>query len=137
MSREPQVKDQEVFGILYLGGTLLAAVISIFVVPWNQVTITMTQFWNLLYLGAIASGLGFFLWNYGARRTNIGALAIFNDFKIPLSITVSLLVFGEKASIPHLIIGGLIVLLALGMNELYEFRIRQKRNLTSPETTIS
>jgi len=137
MSREPQIKDQDVFGVLYLGGSLLAAVISIFVVPWNQVTITPTQFWSLLYLGAIASGLGFFLWNYGARRTNIGALAIFNDFKIPLSITVSLLVFGEKASIPHLIIGGLIVLLALGINELYEFRVRQKGKLTATETAVS
>lgn len=127
MSTVPQTRDQEVFGVLYLGGTLITALISLVVVPWAQVEITASQFWSLLYLGAIASGFGFFLWNFGARRTNIGALAIFNDLKIPLSILVSLVVFGEKASIPHLIIGGLIVILALGLNELYEYRIRRKK----------
>jgi len=34
-----------------------------------------------------------------------------------LAVAVSLIVFGEKASLPHLLIGGLIVLAALLMNE--------------------
>ena len=75
------------------------------------------QFLILLYLGTIASGLAFFLWNAGARRVDTGALSIFNNLKIPLAIAVSLLVFHEKTNIPRLLLGGGIVLAALILNE--------------------
>jgi len=48
---------------------------------------------------------------------NTGARAIFNDLKVPLSILVSLLVFGEKTNLINLIIGGGIVVLSLVLNE--------------------
>ena len=137
MTREPKVKDQNVFGLLYLGGAGLTAILTLFVVPLQKIVITPTQWWTLLYLGAIASGLGFFLWNLGARKTNIGALAIFNDLKIPLSITVSLLVFGEKASVPHLLIGGVIIVLALVLNEIFENKERRRINKHSEPVIIS
>lgn len=122
MSTIPVVKDQHIFAILYLGGAGITAILSIIIVPLGAVTITPVQVWTLLYLGAIASGLGFFLWNFGARRTNVGALAIFNNLKIPLSITVSLLVFGENTNIPALLMGGAIILAALVINEFIEKR---------------
>ncbi len=137
MAGVPQVKDQDVFGLLYLGGAALTAIITLLVVPLQKIVITSTQWWTLLYLGAIASGLGFFLWNMGARRTNIGALAIFNDLKIPLSIIVSLVVFGEKASIPHLIIGGVIVVAALVINEIFENKERRKMKDSSAPLPVS
>jgi len=120
MKHYPDLKDHQVFAILYFGGTVLTMILSLVIVPLNQITITPVQIWTLLYLGAIASGFSFFLWNYGARRTNIGALAIFNDLKIPLSITVSLLVFGEKTSLGNLLFGGVIILASLFINEYFE-----------------
>jgi drug/metabolite transporter (DMT)-like permease len=51
----------------------------------------------LLYLGAVPSAIGFFLWNFGARRVNAGTLAVFNNVKIPLAIVVSLVFFKEDA----------------------------------------
>lgn len=136
MKNYPTLKDHQVFAILYFGGAALTLVLSAVLVPLNQITISSVQIWTLLYLGAIASGFSFFLWNYGARRTNIGALAIFNDLKIPLSITVSLLVFGEKTSLSNLLIGGLIILASLLINEYLEKKqgkqeiIHQKSSLT-------
>ncbi len=121
----PQVKDQDIFGYLYLGAAVSTGLLAAITVNWQQVIITPVQWWTLVLLGSISSGVAFFLWNYGARRTNIGAVAIFNDLKTPLSIIVSLLVFGEQTSLPHLIIGGVIVLLALVVNELYERSKRQ------------
>jgi drug/metabolite transporter (DMT)-like permease len=128
MTDLPEVKDQEIFGYLYIGAAASTLLVALAVVQWTTVVITSTQAWTLLFLGTVSSGLCFFLWNYGARRTNIGAVAIFNDLKTPLSITVSLLIFGEKASVPHLLIGGVLVLLALGINEVYE---RNKRKQIS------
>ncbi len=116
------LKDVEIFAITYFGGFVTAAIASVVFVDWSQIIITSTQWWNLLYLGALASGLGFFLWNYGARRTNIGALAIFNNLKIPLAIIVSLLFFHEKTDLPSLLLGGLLVLGSLLLNEGFEKR---------------
>ena len=53
----------------------------------------------MLYLGAIASGLAFFLWNLGATRVGTGTLAVLNNLKVPLTVAVSLLFFGEQADV--------------------------------------
>ena len=124
------LKDVELFAIPYIGGLLTATVVSFVFVDWANIVITPTQWWNLLYLGALASGLGFFLWNYGARRTNIGALAIFNNLKVPLAITVSLIFFHEKADIPSLLLGGLIVLGSLVLNEGFEKRKNRSQRVS-------
>jgi len=112
-----KVREQNLFGLLYLGGVLTTVAASLFFTDWGAVAVTGRQLWTLLYLGAVASGLGFFLWNVGARRVNVGTLAIFNDLKVPLSILVSLVVFGEQADALRLLIGGGIVLAALVVSE--------------------
>jgi drug/metabolite transporter (DMT)-like permease len=71
----------------------------------------------LLYLGALASGIGFFGWNLGARKVNAGTLAVFNNLKIPLAVGVSLTVFGEHTDLPRLIGGATFMLLALYLSE--------------------
>jgi carboxylate/amino acid/amine transporter len=120
MAQEPGVRDREVFGILYLGGALVTGVVTLVFVPLSSITLTSKQILTLLYLGVVASGAGFFLWNFGARKVAIGTLAIFNDLKIPLAILVSLLFFGEEAKIPALLLGGSIILATLLLNELLE-----------------
>lgn len=122
MAKESGLKDLEIFGLLYIGATALTAVSTLIFVPLSTITLTSTQVWTLLYLGAIASGLSFFLWNIGARKVNAGTLAIFNDFKIPLAVFVSLLVFGEKTNLPKLLIGGVVMLIALAVNEWFSHR---------------
>lgn len=116
MRRYPSVSNREVFAWLYLGGTLLAACWC----PWDtipQMHLSIRQMAVLFYLGAIASGIGFFLWNTGARRVNAGALAIMNNLKIPLAVICSVLFFGETANWTRLLMGGGLILAALGLNE--------------------
>lgn len=122
MAQQPELKDRQVFGYLYLGGLVVTAVATLILTPLASVTLTTKQILTLLYLGAIASGLSFFLWNVGARRVNAGTLAIFNDLKIPLAVAVSLLVFGEATNLPRLLIGGAIIVAALALNELLSKR---------------
>ena len=64
----------------------------------------------------VASGLGFFLFNAGARRTDLGTLAIFNNMKIPLAILASGLIFHETVDWERLAIGGAVIACALGLN---------------------
>jgi len=112
------LRDQDVFGVLYLGAAAITALATLLFVPVKNIQVTPPQFWTLVYLGVFASGICFFLWNLGARKVNTGALAIFNDLKVPLSILVSLVVFGEQTNLVKLLIGCSIVILSLILNEL-------------------
>lgn len=109
----------KVFALLYLGGFITAGLSAAVFTPWQSFSITSEQIIVLVYLGAIASGLSFFLWNVGARKVNAGSLAIFNDLKIPLAVIVSIVFFGEQASWLNLIVGGGIAVAALFFNEWY------------------
>jgi drug/metabolite transporter (DMT)-like permease len=110
-------KDHELFSWLFLGAILFTGFLSLLTVDFSNLQVNSEQVFTLLYLGLIASGIGFFLWNYGARRTNTGALAIFNNLKIPLAIAVSFLFFGESTNLTGLLIGGIIVLGSLIINQ--------------------
>ena len=113
------IKDRQIFALLFLGAVLFTGIASAATTNFQQLTVTTSQVLVLIYLGIIASGLGFFLWNLGARKTNAGSLAIFNNLKIPLAIIVSLIFFGEEANILRLSIGSIIILFALFLNEKY------------------
>lgn len=110
-------RDRELMGILYLGAAAVAVSLAAPWIQWHQVfTLSLRQAAVLAYLGAVASGLGFFLFNAGARRTDIGTLAIFNNVKIPLAILASGLVFREAIDWPRLILGGVVLASALALN---------------------
>lgn len=107
------VTDASVFALPYAGGLALTLVASLFATNWRAFSPTPNQWLVIAYLGVIASGVGFFLWNRGATRVNAGTLAAINNAKIPLGIACSLIVFGEKADIGRLIAGA--ALMALGV----------------------
>jgi carboxylate/amino acid/amine transporter len=119
----PDAKDTQVFAVPYLGAALITFTTSAAFGGFQNLALSQSQILTLVYLGAFASGICFFLWNLGARKVDIGALAIFNNLKVPLAVAVSLIFFGEKANLTNLIAGGLIVLAALALNE-YSLRRR-------------
>ena len=65
-----QKTDQQVMGWLYLGGTIVAALVMAIFTDIPSLAISTQQWGVLVYLGAVASGFGFFLWNKGARLVN-------------------------------------------------------------------
>ncbi len=93
--KSPTVKDREVFAVLYAGG--VAVSLAVMLAQGVSYSVTGTQVWVLLYLGLLASGVGFFLWNVGATRVSAGELAVMNNAKIPLAVACSFLIFGEHA----------------------------------------
>ena len=112
-------RDRDLMGLLYLGACAVAVAMAAPSIPWAKVAaMNLRQLAVLVYLGVVASGLGFFLFNAGARRTDIGTLAIFNNMKIPLAILASGLVFREAVDWPRLAAGGAVIACALGLNGL-------------------
>ncbi len=110
----PSMPDRSVFFWLHFGGfaalTPVALPIALSAAPPSP---SPTQWAVLVYLGLVASGAGFFLWNRGARRVSAGQLAVMNNLKIPLGVAVSLLIFRETAGLPTLLAGSLLLATAL------------------------
>jgi drug/metabolite transporter (DMT)-like permease len=126
MAQAPGHKDWEVFGLLYLAGAAITALSAGIFTDWSSLALGLNQIFTLLYLGIIASGICFFMWNFGGRKVDTGSLAIFNNLKVPVAIAISLLFFGEQASLPNLLIGGLIIVAALFINEAGNRRLMVK-----------
>jgi drug/metabolite transporter (DMT)-like permease len=105
--------DASLYALALAGGLALTLAVSAASTRWSAFAPTGNQWITIAYLGSVASGLGFFLWNRGASRVNAGALAAFNNAKIPLGIACSILVFGEHADIARLFAGGAVM--ALGV----------------------
>ena len=117
------------FHIRFLIAAILAilgaGIIVLSDISWIEISIgfflmqvlTKMQILSLIYLGIVASGICFFLWNIGARKANAGTLSVLNNLKIPLAILVSLLFFNESVDLLRLIIGGLLVLFAMTISE--------------------
>lgn len=85
---------------MYLGGASVATV-AFLGTHWGEVmghltVMTTTQILVVLHLGAVASGLGFFLWIRGVRKTSVGMAAVMNNVKVPLGVIASALLFNEK-----------------------------------------
>jgi len=94
-----QINDRNVFSLLTIGGTICAACFSSLFTDWSTLEINLEQWKSILYLGFIASGLGFFLWNKGATQSNTGTLAACNNAVVPLAVICSLFFFGEIKNI--------------------------------------
>jgi len=113
MKRLPDVGDVSVFAYLYMGAVLITGIFSLFTTDYSHISLSKSQIYVLAYLGVLASGVCFFLWNLGARKTNAGILAVFNNLKIPLAVFVSLIFFNESVNVMRLLIGGVIIISAI------------------------
>ena len=119
MDARPAIRDTRIFGLLYAGAVLVAGAFSLINTDYHRLILQRNQVLALLYLGVIASGVCFFLWNLGARKVNEGLLAVMNNLKIPIGVVASLLILGESTDYARLIIGCALFAVALSLNKLH------------------
>ena len=118
-----QLPQLTLFGWFFIGAFLV--VLPCFALLGNTEKLpTTTLQWSILvYLGVIASGIGYFAWNKGATLVNVGALAVANNLLIPAGILVNVLFWNRDADIIRLAFGGGIIIFALYLNEWF---VKQK-----------
>lgn len=113
LTAHPQLDQKSLYFVIYGGGTLICLFLALFTMPAGTIqAVTVKQWWLLLYLGIIASGFSFFLFNHGATKVNPGVLAIMNNAKIPGGVIVALIMLNEKCSFPALLASLVLFLLA-------------------------
>ena len=76
---------------------------------------------SLLYLGVVASGLGFYLWNVGITKSKIATIAVMNNAKIPIAVLCSIFIFSENADWMRLAIGGSLMIISVVISEKYSY----------------
>ena len=117
MKKFTNIPDHRIFYLLYAGATLITGIFALRTLPQTLLIMNSTQWSVLLYLGVMASGICFFLWNKGSRMVSAGSLAVMNNLKVPLAMTCSILFFNETGNYLRLIAGGLVIAAALLVKE--------------------
>jgi len=114
-----KLPQRAIFGYFYLGALTVTIITWLLFGNPAKLPTTSLQWEILLYLGLIASGLGYFFWNKGATKVDSGTLAIMNNALIPAGLIVNLLIWNRDANLVRLSLGGAILLLSLLLHEYW------------------
>ena len=100
------------FSWFYLGAFIVASILWLSLGQPKYPT-EAHQWGILLWLGLGASGVGYFLWNYGATQVNAAVLAVMNNALIPAGLLVNLVLWNREIDTLRLTIGAVIIMIAL------------------------
>ncbi len=114
-----QLPQRAIFGYFYIGALAVTMVTWLLFGNSDKLPTTSLQWEILLYLGLIASGLGYFFWNKGATKVDAGTLAIMNNALVPAGLVVNLLLWNRDANLTRLCIGGAVLLFSLLLHEYW------------------
>ncbi|GAB2874355.1 DMT family transporter [Microbulbifer echini] len=132
MRQGQSLPPRQTFGWFFLGAALVS-VIAWLILGRPQYPQSATQWTVLLWLGLVASGLGYFLWNKGAIQVSAATLAAMNNALVPVGLLVNLLIWNRDADIPRLALGGCAIAVAVILNERRN-KIRDNLNGTYRST---
>jgi len=108
-----EVDQKKIFGYFHFGAFFVAVIALITLGNPAKFQVDLTQALVLLWLGVVASGLGYFMWNKGACEVDSGVLAIMNNALIPAAIIVNLFFWQKDANLTRLIVGAAIMYISL------------------------
>ncbi|PLY06311.1 MAG: EamA family transporter [Desulfuromonas sp.] len=114
-----ELPQRAVFGYFYLGALVVTVITWFLFGNPAKLPTTALQWEILLYLGLVASGLGYFFWNKGATKVDAGTLAIMNNALIPAGLIVNLLIWNREANLTRLALGGAVLLFSLLLHEYW------------------
>ncbi|WP_245391885.1 DMT family transporter [Salinicola aestuarinus] len=110
------IAHRHLFGWFYLGALCVALPAFWLLGDATQLPTQAIQWVVLAWLGIVASGLGYFLWNTGACRVDAGTLAVMNNVLIPAGLLVNLVIWNRDADLVRLALGAMILGASLWLN---------------------
>jgi carboxylate/amino acid/amine transporter len=113
----PSISYHNIFAWFYIGALAVALPAFFIFGNTNQLPQTHTQWGVLLWLGVVASGLGYYFWNQGALMVSAGSLAIMNNALIPAGLVVNLILWQKDTNYSRLLLGGIIIGFALWLSQ--------------------
>ena len=126
LEKQNAFSQKSIFGYFHLGATFITALAFLALGDTHNLPKSVSSWLVLFYLGIVASGLGYFLWNKGATLVDSGVLAIMNNALIPAAILANALLivifFPEKSvsftqsELVRILIGTLIMFFSLWLH---------------------
>ncbi len=122
IEQEKVSNQAEVFGFFYLGAIIVGVLSFVTLGDVDKIpsfSLNSPQWIVLIYLGVIASGAGYFMWNKGVSMSDSGVVAIMNNAMIPLVVLVDWLFWGrqmQSESLIKLICGGVVIFVSLAVH---------------------
>ncbi|MDA8479162.1 carboxylate/amino acid/amine transporter [Citrobacter sp. Awk 4] len=107
------------FAWFYMGAFLVAVAAWFMLGNPHKLPTTPLQWGILVWLGVVASGLGYFMWNYGATQVDAGTLGIMNNVHVPAGLLVNLAIWQEQPHWPSFIIGATVILASLWVHRYW------------------
>lgn len=104
MTNHPSITQYKLFGWFYVGAALVA-VPAWLLLGSDQYPATTVHWTVLLWLGLVASGLGYYGWNKGATQVSSGMLAVMNNALIPAGLLVNVIIWQRDTDLVRLSIG--------------------------------
>jgi carboxylate/amino acid/amine transporter len=101
------------FAWFYMGALLVAIVAWSLLGNAQKMPETTLQWGILVFLGVAASGIGYFMWNYGATQVDAGTLGIMNNMHVPAGLLVNLAIWHQQPHWPSFIIGAAVIVASL------------------------
>ncbi|WP_044859182.1 EamA family transporter, partial [Enterobacter ludwigii] len=101
------------FAWFYMGAAIVAVAAWFMLGNPQKLPTTTLQWGVLVWLGVVASGLGYFMWNYGATQVDAGTLGIMNNVHVPAGLLVNLAIWQQQPHWPSFLIGGAVILASL------------------------
>lgn len=92
-SKRSSLTHRARFAWFFLGALLVTAIAMGFLADWQKVPTTSVQIGVLLWLGIVASGLGYLGWSFGSTQVSAQQLAVMNNMLIPSGIMVNVLLW--------------------------------------------
>ncbi|MCA1931349.1 EamA family transporter [Rheinheimera sp.] len=101
------------FGWFFVGATLISLVATAIFADWTKMPSSSLDYGILVWLGLVASGLGYWLWNAGARQVNANQLAVMNNVLIPAGLVVNFVFWQQNVNWWTLSAGSVLILVSL------------------------
>ena len=108
-----QDKQVSFFAYFYLGA--LIPVTPFLVLRFKELSFHMplTTLMTLTWLGLVASGLAYYLWNSGLGKVSTASLSVLNNVLVPLAIIINFLFWPSSIEWLPFILGSLVIVLSL------------------------
>lgn len=110
---------KEIFGYFFLGACIVSLIAFLILGDFSKIPSDLNSYLALIYLGLIASSIGYFCWNKGASLVNSGTLALMNNAIIPVAILVNLIFFKVDIDFYNFALGSLLMIIAAIFHKFY------------------
>ncbi|MCC5854894.1 MAG: EamA family transporter [Idiomarina sp.] len=108
--RNEQVRH---YGLFFVGATIVSGLATLLFGDFSRLPTTMTHWSILIWLGLVASGVGYLAWSLASKAVNIGQLATMNNALIPAGLLVNFLIWGQDVRWGSLILGASVIFFAV------------------------